>query len=227
MMEVISTRRYEARPPPSATHPALLIDPENSVALVKEEEWETRKKKEITTTRQIETRVKRQVVLEDGEVVVDSGPLVTTNTTEDVEQQEHTTQERRTTGDQPQEVEWPPNGMMVPADGGPVRPGSVVQKELNETVVRSREEIEERLETEDRQQLGDISDEVRTPTPQIPPARRAAHATPRRHFPFFETRIFGSGQGYLRRGHEKKTGGQEEKVSSGYATDRVRLTVIA
>lgn len=57
------------------------------------EEWETRKKKEITTTRQIETRVKRQVVLEDGEVVVDSGPLVTTNTTEDVEQQEHTTQE--------------------------------------------------------------------------------------------------------------------------------------
>lgn len=35
-----------------------------------------------------------------------------------------------------------------------------MQKELNETVVRSREEIEERLETEDRQQLGDISDEV-------------------------------------------------------------------
>lgn len=57
------------------------------------EEWETRKKKEITTTRQIETRVKRQVVLEDGEVVVDSGPLVTTNTTEDVEQREHKTQE--------------------------------------------------------------------------------------------------------------------------------------
>lgn len=57
------------------------------------EEWETRKKKEITTTRQIETRVKRQVVLEDGEVVEDSGPQVTTNTTEDVEQQEHTTQE--------------------------------------------------------------------------------------------------------------------------------------
>lgn len=147
MMEVISTRRYEARPP-------IIIDPENSVALVKEEEWETRKKKEITTTRQIETRVKRQVVLEDGEVVVDSGPLVTTNTTEDVEQQEHTTQERRTTGDQPQEVEWPTGGRSS-ADGG-----SIVQKELNETVVRSREEIEERLETEDRQQLGDISDEA-------------------------------------------------------------------
>ncbi|KAG7207424.1 hypothetical protein KM043_009071 [Ampulex compressa] len=152
-MEVISTRRYEARPPTSA-HSAILVDPENSVALVKEEEWETRKKKEITTTRQIETRVKRQVVLEDGEVVVDSGPLVTTNTTEDVEQQEHTTQERRRTGDQPQEVEWPGERK------GTVDEGSVVQKELNETVVRSREEIEETLETEDRQQLGDISDEA-------------------------------------------------------------------
>lgn len=38
--------------------------------------------------------------------------------------------------------------------------GNIVQKELNETVVRSREEIEEKLETEDCQQLGDISDEV-------------------------------------------------------------------
>lgn len=43
---------------------------------------------------------------------------------------------------------------------GPVDGASIVQKELNETIVRSREEIEERLETEDRQQLGDISDEV-------------------------------------------------------------------
>ncbi|KAF7378819.1 hypothetical protein HZH66_015053 [Vespula vulgaris] len=151
-MEVISTRRYEVRPPPTTNHHGIVVDPENSVALVKEEEWETRKKKEITTTRQIETRVKRQVVLEDGEVVVDTGPFVTTNTTEDVEQQEHTTEERRTTGDQPQEVEWPVAGKGT-TDG-------IVQKELNETVVRSREEIEERLETEDRQQLGDISDEA-------------------------------------------------------------------
>jgi hypothetical protein len=43
----------------------------------------------LTTTRQIETRVKRQVVLEDGKVVGDSGPIVTTNTTEDTETQEH------------------------------------------------------------------------------------------------------------------------------------------
>lgn len=43
----------------------------------------------MTNTKQIETRVKRQVVLEDGKVVEDSGPLVTTNTTEDTETQEH------------------------------------------------------------------------------------------------------------------------------------------
>lgn len=53
------------------------------------EEWVSKKKTEVTNTKQIETRVKRQVVLEDGKVVEDSGPLVTTNTTEDSETQEH------------------------------------------------------------------------------------------------------------------------------------------
>lgn len=33
--------------------------------------------------------MKRQVVLEDGKVVEDTGPQVTTNTTEDSETQEH------------------------------------------------------------------------------------------------------------------------------------------
>ncbi|XP_063974929.1 serine/arginine repetitive matrix protein 2 isoform X1 [Diachasmimorpha longicaudata] len=150
-MEVISTRRYEARPPVSAIHSGLLYDPKSKVATVKEEEWETRKKKEITTTRQIETRVKRQVVLEDGEVVKDSGPLVTTNTTEDVEQQEHTTQERKTNGDEPKKLDW---------EAPTTAAGPVVQKELNETIVRSREETEELLETEDRRQFGDITDEA-------------------------------------------------------------------
>lgn len=48
----------------------------------------TKKKTELTTTKQIETRVKRQVVLEDGKVVQDSGPIVETNTTEDTDKQE-------------------------------------------------------------------------------------------------------------------------------------------
>lgn len=52
------------------------------------EEVVTKKKTELTTTRQIETRVKRQVVLEDGKVIEDSGPIVETNTTEDTNKQE-------------------------------------------------------------------------------------------------------------------------------------------
>lgn len=59
------------------------------------EEWVKKKKTELTTTRQIETRVKRQVVLEDGKVVEDSGPIVSTNTTEDTEKQESETNEVR------------------------------------------------------------------------------------------------------------------------------------
>lgn len=62
------------------------------------EEWVTKKKVELTTTRQIETRVKRQVVLEDGKVVEDSGPMVTTNTTEDTEKQEHSQTEVKPDG---------------------------------------------------------------------------------------------------------------------------------
>lgn len=57
------------------------------------EEWIKKRKVEQVTTKQVETRVKRQVVVtEDGEVVDDSGPLVTTNTTEDTEtkREEHT-----------------------------------------------------------------------------------------------------------------------------------------
>lgn len=52
------------------------------------EEWIKKKKVELTTTKQIETRVKRQIVLEDGKVVDDSGPIVTTNTTEDTDKKE-------------------------------------------------------------------------------------------------------------------------------------------
>lgn len=61
--------------------------------LLPSEEVVTKKKTELTTTRQIETRVKRQVVLEDGKVVQDSGPIVETNTTEDTDKQESETTE--------------------------------------------------------------------------------------------------------------------------------------
>lgn len=66
-----------------------------NVLLFFTEEVVTKKKTELTTTRQIETRVKRQVVLEDGKVVQDSGPIVETNTTEDTDKQESETTEVR------------------------------------------------------------------------------------------------------------------------------------
>lgn len=52
------------------------------------EEVVTKKRTELTTTKQIETRVKRQIVCEDGKVVEDSGPMVETNTTEDTDTKE-------------------------------------------------------------------------------------------------------------------------------------------
>ena len=56
------------------------------------EEWIKKRKVEKVTTKQIETRVKRQVVLQDGQVIDDSGPQVSTNTTEDTQtkREEHT-----------------------------------------------------------------------------------------------------------------------------------------
>jgi hypothetical protein len=48
-----------------------------------EEEWVTKKKVEVTTTKNVERRIKRQLVLEDGRVVEDELPQVTVDTTED------------------------------------------------------------------------------------------------------------------------------------------------
>lgn len=49
------------------------------------EEVITKKKTELTTTKQIETRIKRQIKLKDGKLFEDSGPIIETNTTEDVD----------------------------------------------------------------------------------------------------------------------------------------------
>lgn len=52
----------------------------------------TKKTSEVTTTRQIATRVKRELVLEDGRLVSDSGPKVSTSVNEDT----HTTNLQQT-----------------------------------------------------------------------------------------------------------------------------------
>ena len=48
-----------------------------------EEEWVTTKKVEIVTTKNVERKIQRQVVLEDGRVVEEEIPTVTVDTTED------------------------------------------------------------------------------------------------------------------------------------------------
>ncbi|XP_063915870.1 uncharacterized protein Chas isoform X2 [Zophobas morio] len=156
-----SVRRYEAGPPEGLE----LVEPGETYATTKEEEWVSKKKTEVTNTKQIETRVKRQVVLEDGKVVEDSGPMVTTNTTEDTETQEHHQTELRKLGgddevDGPRALEGPGKELVendskwvaVPNPDGIVR-------EVKEKRVISREETEEVKETEDVQHFGDITDE--------------------------------------------------------------------
>lgn len=56
------------------------------------EEWVTKKKSEVTTTRQIATRVKRELVLEDGRILSDTGPKISTSVNEDT----HTTNYQQT-----------------------------------------------------------------------------------------------------------------------------------
>ncbi|XP_065362884.1 uncharacterized protein chas isoform X2 [Calliphora vicina] len=90
---------YESKDYDGDDNDNLTLDDENNTeALTKEEEWITKRKTELTTTRQIETHVKRQVVFEDGKVIEDSGPIVSTNTTEDTDKQETETTEKRDLG---------------------------------------------------------------------------------------------------------------------------------
>lgn len=71
------------------------------VATTKHEEWTTSKKVVNHKTKQVETRVQRQIVLEDGKVVADSGPQVTTKTTEDNKVEETENTDHKKTGDDP------------------------------------------------------------------------------------------------------------------------------
>lgn len=108
-----------------------LVDP-NVLFAKKHEEWTTSKRVVNHKTKQVETRVQRQLVLEDGRVVADSGPQVTTKTKEDVKVEESENTEHKTTGDDP------------PGPGFEVIPGSAKviseKTESNQTVTETREE---------------------------------------------------------------------------------------
>uniref|UniRef100_A0A1A9WAP7 Uncharacterized protein n=1 Tax=Glossina brevipalpis TaxID=37001 RepID=A0A1A9WAP7_9MUSC len=156
----------------------------NKTVHIVAEEWITKRKTELTTTRQIETHVKRQLVFEDGKVIDDSGPIVSTNTTEDTDKQETETTEKHDLG-LPVVKEQSATGRaqnkdalkMITDVGGELvkndnsggnklikkmvpTPADGLVREINEKRVISHEERDDYLETEDVQHLGDFSDEA-------------------------------------------------------------------
>ncbi|GBP14427.1 hypothetical protein EVAR_72810_1 [Eumeta japonica] len=139
-------------------------------------------KTELTTTRQIETHVKRQVVFEDGKVIEDSGPIVSTNTTEDTDKQETETTElplnpnevnrkgalqhgKESSTAAEEEVDGGELAELKNAGGTLVksivpRPADGLVREINEKRVVSHEETKDYFETEDIKHMGDFSDEL-------------------------------------------------------------------
>ncbi|XP_073834202.1 chascon isoform X2 [Musca autumnalis] len=158
----------------------------NIEAITKEEEWITKRKTELTTTRQIETHVKRSIRFEDGKVIEDSGPIVSTNTTEDTDKQETETTEKHDLGlpvtslngggggaDGKTKGALPPgndgsNGELaeLAGSGGTLvksmvpRPADGLVREINDKRVVSHEETKNYIEVEDVQHRGDFSDEA-------------------------------------------------------------------
>lgn len=87
----VVTRRF-------ISDPATLNDTD-VISNTKHEEWTTSKKVVNHKTRQTETRVQRQLILEDGKVIADSGPQITTRTTEDNKVEESEDTQHKKTGD--------------------------------------------------------------------------------------------------------------------------------
>uniref|UniRef100_A0A6E8W9G3 Uncharacterized protein n=1 Tax=Anopheles coluzzii TaxID=1518534 RepID=A0A6E8W9G3_ANOCL len=123
---IVSEQRYEglalegaAPPPPQPVVEVKTAVPDEAEveAVNREEEIIKKRKTELTTTRQIETRVKRQLLFEDGKVVEDSGPIVSTNTTEDTDKQETVQTEHRTLGDPAEVGEGEPSGNRLAGTG--------------------------------------------------------------------------------------------------------------
>ncbi|XP_035215368.1 uncharacterized protein LOC118188948 [Stegodyphus dumicola] len=125
-----------------------LVDPD-VVFTKKHEEWTTSKRVVNHKTKQVETRVQRQLVLEDGRIVADSGPQVTTKTKEDVRVEESENTEHKTTGDDP------------PGPGYTLVPGSAKviseKTESNQTMTETREENRQMHDEHIRDLSGEVS----------------------------------------------------------------------
>ena len=114
-----------------------------------EEEWVTTKKVDIVTTKSVERKIQRQIVLEDGRVVEEEVPTVTVDTTEDK-------QTFQTDQDEEREVE----------DGDERRiptskfDGSVLVGDKFTRVKKTNDVTESLVKTEALQNLGDIRSRV-------------------------------------------------------------------
>lgn len=102
------------------------------------EEWETSKKVINHKTRQIETRIQRQILMEDGKVIADSGPQVTTRTKED-QKTEESENKRKLKGDQDPH----------PGKGYEALPGEQVFSEKMETHNTTRTARQENMQYHD------------------------------------------------------------------------------
>uniref|UniRef100_T1PD69 Uncharacterized protein n=1 Tax=Musca domestica TaxID=7370 RepID=T1PD69_MUSDO len=180
------SRDYDGDDGEAANKDVCDLDDDNDCnieAITKEEEWITKRKTELTTTRQIETHVKRSIRFEDGKVIEDSGPIVSTNTTEDTDKQETETTEKHDLGlpvnslnnggvDGKSKGALPPgngpNGELaeLAGSGGTLvkslvpRPADGLVREINDKRVVSHEETKNYIEVEDVQHRGDFSDEA-------------------------------------------------------------------
>ncbi|KPJ08411.1 hypothetical protein RR48_12164 [Papilio machaon] len=104
---------YTSKSPDRETYDSSLsysAEPGDVIATTKEEEWVTRKTSEVTTTRQIATRVKRELVLEDGRILLDSGPKISTSVNEDTHTTNFQQTEHRVPDDQNGDEETKTNG---------------------------------------------------------------------------------------------------------------------
>jgi len=113
-----------------------------------EEEWVTKKKVEITTTKNVERKIHRQLVLEDGRVVEEELPTVTVDTTEDKQTFEtDQDEERHLEGGQ---------GVVVTSTRFDTKGGVLVGDKF--TSVKKINDVKENcVRTEAVQDLGDIA----------------------------------------------------------------------
>ncbi|CAG2171914.1 unnamed protein product, partial [Oppiella nova] len=112
----------------------------NALTAAKQEEWTTSRKVVNHKTKQVETRIKRQIVMEDGKVIADSGPQVFTKTKEDQKKEESEDTKHKNLGD----VDTPPGPGYVAVPGG-----HQVVSEKTETHQSSREAKEENIQYHD------------------------------------------------------------------------------